>query len=125
MIATVLVVEDDPRLQVMARKVLERSGYTVVTASDGEEGVRLAAAQHPAVILMDVSLPGIDGLEATRRIKTANPGQPIVACTAHAMTGDRERIMAAGCDDFLSKPYMLADLVGKIAHFAGIPAPAA
>ena len=118
----VLVIEDNPRQQLMARKVLEKRGYKVITASDGEEGVRKAADEQPAVILMDVSLPGIDGLEATRRIKAANPRQPIVACTAHAMAGDRERIMAAGCDDFLSKPYMLADLVSAIAQFAGEPA---
>ena len=120
---TILVVEDDPRLQVIARKVLEKSGYLVLMASNGEEGVSMAAAHQPAAILMDVSLPGMDGLEATRRIKDANPSQPIVACTAHAMTGDRERILAAGCDGFLSKPYSLPDLVGAVSHFAGLPAP--
>ena len=121
--ATVLVVEDDPRLQVIARKVLERRGYVVLMAADGEEGVLMAAAHSPDVILMDVSLPGMDGLEATRRIKAVKPGQRIVACTAHAMTGDRERVMAAGCDGFLSKPYALPDLVGAVAQFVGLPEP--
>ena len=120
---TVLVVEDDPRLQVIARKVLEKKGYLVLMASDGEEGIAMAAAHLPAVILMDVSLPGMDGLEATRRIKAANPSQPIVACTAHAMSGDRERVMASGCDGFLSKPYALPDLVGAVSQFAGLPSP--
>jgi len=117
----VLVVEDDPRLQVMARKVLERKGYLVLIASNGEEGVSMAAAHVPDVILMDVSLPGMDGLEATRRIKAVSPGQAIVACTAHAMSGDRERVMAAGCDDFLSKPYALTDLIDAVSRFAGLP----
>lgn len=94
----------------------------MLMASDDEQGVSMAAAHLPAVILMDVSLPGMDGLEATRRIKAANPSQPIVACTAHAMTGDRERVLAAGCDGFLSKPYALPDLVGAVSRFAGLPA---
>ena len=121
---TVLVVEDDPRLQVIARKVLERTGYLVLLAGDGEQGVAMAADHQPAVILMDVSLPGMDGLEATRRIKAANPAQPIVACTAHAMRGDRERVLAAGCDAFLSKPYQLGDLINAVSQFAGLPVPA-
>src|SRR5258708_2906081 len=119
---TVLVVEDDLRLQLIARKVLERAGYRVVLAGDGEQGVAAAATEAPDVVLMDISLPAMDGLEATRLILATQPDLPIVACTAHAMAGDRERMLAGGCRDFISKPYAIPDLLGAVAGCLSAPA---
>jgi two-component system cell cycle response regulator DivK len=119
----VLLVEDDTRLQLLGRKVLERSGYAVAIAGDGAAAIEMAAGGRPDLILMDISLPGIDGLEATRIIKRAQPALPVVAVTAHAMAGDRERTLAAGCDGFLSKPYLVAALLAAVAdHLAAPPA---
>lgn len=114
------MVEDDPRLQTLARRVLESRGYQVRLAGDGEAAVVLAAAPEVAMVLMDVSLPGMDGLAATRRIRQIR-GQdlPVVACTAHTMVGDRERVLAAGCNDFLSKPYTIAQLAEVVARHLG------
>ena len=114
---TVLLVEDDARLQILGRKVLERHGYQVVLADNGRSAVALAGEQVN-LVLMDVSLPEMDGLAATRLIKAAHPDLPIVALTAHAMSGDRERSLSAGCDGFLSKPYQIPDLVRTVADFA-------
>jgi CheY-like chemotaxis protein len=114
----VLLVEDDPRLQVLGRKVLEKHGYQVLVADNGRTAVAMAEDGEPDLILMDVSLPEMDGLEATRQIKASKPGMPIVALTAHAMQGDRERTLAAGCDGFLSKPYMIPDLLAAVSAFA-------
>jgi CheY-like chemotaxis protein len=93
-----------------------RAGFTVLVATDGEQGVAMAAAERPDLILMDLRLPGLDGWEATRRIKAQPETRhiPIIALTAHAMTGDREKALAAGCDDFDTKPVELARLLGKI-----------
>lgn len=113
-----LLVEDDQRLQVLGRKVLERSGYRVAVADNGVSAVAMAAALHPAVVLMDVSLPELDGLEATRQIKAADPRMPVVVVTAHAMSGDRERSLAAGCDGFLTKPYLIPELLETVATHA-------
>jgi len=79
------------------------------------KAVEVALSQHPAMILMDVAMPGIDGIEAMRRIKAEVPGQPIVIASAHSMASDRERFLAAGADDILSKPFRLADLVAVVA----------
>jgi CheY-like chemotaxis protein len=101
----------------MLSRRLIRRGHEVVIAVDGEEGVETAGTQSPDIILMDLSLPLIDGWEATRRIK-ANPATtsiPVIALTAHAMAGDRERSLAAGCDDYDTKPIELERLLGKIA----------
>jgi two-component system, cell cycle response regulator DivK len=105
-IATVLLVEDNEDNQFVYRTILEHFNYRVIVAGDGEEGVRQARAELPDVILMDVSIPVIDGLEATRILK-ADPSTaaiPIVALTAHALAEDRRRASEAGCDSYLSKP---------------------
>jgi CheY-like chemotaxis protein len=101
----VLLVEDVELNRDLVAQILDEE-FDVLHAADGLEGVRLAREQRPALVLMDLSLPGIDGLEATRRIKAdaLTSAIPVVALTAHAMTGDRERAIAAGCDDFLTKP---------------------
>jgi two-component system cell cycle response regulator DivK len=112
--ARVLVVEDNPRLHLLALKVLGARGHQVTLAVDGLEAVSVALATHPDVILMDVSLPGLGGLEATRRIKAAMPGMPVAAVTAHAQEADRQRALDAGCDMVLTKPYAIADLLNTV-----------
>jgi CheY-like chemotaxis protein len=112
----ILLVEDNEMNRDMLSRRLQKKGYEVVLAVDGEEGVTKAQSEVPALILMDMSLPGIDGWEATRRIK-ADPqtkGIPVIALTAHALTSDREAALAAGCDDFDTKPVELARLLAKI-----------
>ena len=112
---TVLVADDNDVAQRLCRRVLEKAGYTVLIASDGLQAVEVALSQRPAMILMDVAMPGIDGIEAMRRIKAEIPNQPIVIASAHSMASDRERFLAAGADDILSKPFRLADLVAIVA----------
>jgi CheY-like chemotaxis protein len=111
---TVLVADDNDVAQRLCRRVLEKAGYNVLIAVDGLQAVQVALAEHPAMILMDVAMPGIDGIEAMRRIKAEIPGQPIVIASAHSMASDRERFLAAGADDILSKPFRLADLVAIV-----------
>ncbi|HTO11797.1 MAG TPA: response regulator, partial [Candidatus Binatia bacterium] len=98
-----------------------RRGYEVAIAVDGEQGVAMARSESPALILMDMSLPGMDGWEATRQLKAAPDTQkiPVIALTAHAMSGDREKAVAAGCDDFDTKPVDLARLLEKIEALLG------
>jgi two-component system cell cycle response regulator DivK len=112
----ILLVEDNEMNRDMLSRRLERRGYEVVCAVDGEQGVALALSESPGMILMDMSLPMLDGWEATRRIKTAPETQaiPVIALTAHAMAGDRERAIEAGCDDYDTKPVEFARLLGKI-----------
>src|SRR6185369_17266011 len=95
---------------------LGRAGFTVVVAADAEQGLALAAAERPDLILMDLGLPGIDGWEATRRLKAGTETRriPIIAVSAHAMAGDREKALAAGCDDHDTKPIDFARLRAKI-----------
>lgn len=102
----VLVVEDNAANSYLIDYILSRHGYAVIKAGSGEEGVALAATQSPDLVLMDIQLPGIDGLEATRRIRRAEKGGPvpIVALTSFAMAGDREQALAAGCTGYLEKP---------------------
>ena len=112
----ILLVEDNEMNRDMLSRRLQRKGYDVVMAVDGEEAVKLTVAEHPDLILMDMSLPVIDGWEATRRIRAdaSLAGIPIIALTAHAMAGDREKAIAAGCDDYDTKPIELPRLLGKI-----------
>jgi CheY-like chemotaxis protein len=119
--AKILLVEDNEMNRDMLSRRLERRGYEVVVAVDGEDGVARATAEAPDVIVMDLSLPGIDGWEATRRLKAAEGTRqiPVVALTAHAMAGDREKALAAGCDDFDTKPVDLPRLVCKIEELLG------
>lgn len=121
----VLYVEDNDDNIFMLRNRLTRAGYDVVIATDGLQGVAAAAAEKPDLILMDLSLPELDGWEATRRIKAAAETRhiPIIALTAHAMTGDREKAIAAGCDDFDTKPVELPRLLQKIRSLTERPTP--
>ena len=117
----ILLVEDNEMNRDMLSRRLTRRGYEVALALDGEQGVAMAASEAPALILMDMSLPGLDGWEATRRIKAAPETRaiPVIALTAHAMAGDREKALAAGCDDFDTKPVDLERLLGKIEVLLG------
>lgn len=122
----ILYVEDNDDNIYMLERRLTRNGFTVVIARDGEQGVAMALAEQPDLILMDVSLPVLDGLEATRRIKAARGTRhiPVIALTANAMTGDREKALAAGCEDFEAKPVDLSRLLAKIQALApGAPPP--
>jgi CheY-like chemotaxis protein len=112
----ILLVEDNEMNRDMLSRRLVKRGYEVAIALDGEQGVAMARAEVPALILMDMSLPGIDGWEATRQLKAAPETQriPVIALTAHAMAGDREKALAAGCDDFDTKPVDLTRLLEKI-----------
>jgi CheY-like chemotaxis protein len=112
---TVLVADDNDVAQRLCRRVLEKAGYSVLIAADGLQAVEMALNKRPAMILMDVAMPGIDGIEAMKRIKAEIPNQPIVIASAHSMASDRERFLAAGADDILSKPFRLADLVAIVA----------
>ena len=111
---TVLVADDNDVAQRLCKRVLEKAGYKVLIAVDGLQAVEVAISQRPAMILMDVAMPGIDGIEAMKRIKAAIPNQPIVIASAHSMASDRERFLAAGADDILSKPFRLTDLVAIV-----------
>ena len=114
--ATILLVEDNEMNRDMLSRRLMRRGYEVTLAEDGVQGLDLARAQMPDLILMDMSLPTIDGWEATRRLKAAPETQriPIIALTAHAMVEDMIKATEAGCDDYDTKPVDLARLLGKI-----------
>ena len=115
-----LYVEDNDDNVYMLRNRLTRAGFTVVIATDGVQGVAMAGSERPDLIIMDLTLPDMDGWEATRRIK-ADPATkhiPVVALTANAMEGDREKALAAGCDDFDTKPVELPRLLDKIRALA-------
>ena len=114
--AKILLVEDNEMNRDMLSRRLLRKGYEVVMAVDGEQAVAMAQSEKPDLILMDMSLPVIDGWEATRRVKAAERSCriPIIALTAHAMSGDRERALGAGCDDYDTKPIEMPRLLEKI-----------
>jgi two-component system, cell cycle response regulator DivK len=114
--AKILLVEDNEMNRDMLSRRLAKRGYEVILAVDGQEGMAKARAEAPALILMDMSLPVLDGWEATRALRAdpATRSIRIIALTAHAMAGDREKAMAAGCDDFDTKPIELDRLLGKI-----------
>jgi len=119
--AKILLVEDNEMNRDMLSRRLERRGYDVVIAVDGQQGVDLAQSTQPDLILMDMSLPIIDGWEATRQLKGMEKvkATPIIALTAHAMSGDREKALEAGCDDYDTKPIELPRLLGKIEALLG------
>ena len=115
----ILVVEDNPDNRILISHILDALDYAVIEAIDGEQGIEQAIAEHPDLILMDLSLPHMDGWTAAGTIK-ANPDLvsiPIIALTAHAMVGDKEKALAAGCDDYISKPIDLHELQTKLAKF--------
>jgi two-component system, cell cycle response regulator DivK len=113
----ILLVEDNEMNRDMLSRRLVRNGYEVLLAMDGQQGVDKALSEHPDLILMDMSLPVMDGWEATRQIKANDATRriPVIALTAHAMAGDREKAMGVGCDDYDTKPVEISRLVGKIA----------
>jgi two-component system cell cycle response regulator DivK len=116
----ILYAEDNDDNVFILKTRLTRAGFTVLIAADGAQAVAMAMTEQPDMILMDLSLPVLDGWEATRKIKSAAATRhiPVIALTAHAMTGDREKALAAGCDDFDTKPIELQRLFGKIQALA-------
>jgi two-component system cell cycle response regulator DivK len=122
--ATVLVVEDNPTNMKLAILLLEAAGHTVICATDAEAGLTLAREQRPNLILMDIQLPGMDGLQATALLKgdEATRAIPVIALTALAMKGDEARIRAAGCDGYIAKPLVHHDFVASVsAQLAAAP----
>ena len=117
----VLVVEDNEMNRDMLSRRLTRRGFQVIFAVDGQQGVDLARSERPDIILMDMSLPVLDGWEATRRVKSddATRGVPVIGLTAHAMAGDREKAIEAGCDDYDTKPVEFERLIGKMERLLG------
>jgi CheY-like chemotaxis protein len=116
----ILYVEDNEDNIFMLKNRLARAGHTVIVATDGRQGVAMASSEQPEMILMDLSLPVLDGWQATRQIKAAPDTRhiPVIALTANAMAGDREKALAAGCDDYDTKPIELPRLLGKINRLA-------
>jgi two-component system cell cycle response regulator DivK len=112
----ILLVEDNEMNRDMLSRRLERKGFEVMTAVDGRSGVDMASSSNPDIIIMDLSLPVMDGWEATRRIKADSATQsiPVIALTAHAMAGDEQKALEAGCDDYDTKPIDLSRLLDKI-----------
>ncbi|MEO8152280.1 MAG: response regulator [Rhizobacter sp.] len=119
--ATILVVEDNPQNLKLAQLVLQRAGHSVLSSDNGEAGLELARAEQPDLILMDVQMPGMDGLAVTRLLKQSPDTAHIkvIALTALAMKGDAERILAAGCDAYLAKPYHYNELVAVVQRALG------
>lgn len=117
----ILLIEDNELNRDMLARRLQKKGYEMLIALDGQEGITMAESKAPALILMDLSLPVVDGWEATRRLKAApaTKGIPVIALTAHAMTGDRDKAMDAGADDFDTKPVDLTRLLEKIEALIG------
>jgi two-component system, cell cycle response regulator DivK len=119
--AKILLVEDNEMNRDMLSRRLIKKGYVVVMAMDGEQAIEMARSETPDLILMDISLPGLDGWEATRRLKAVPETKtiPIIALTAHAMAGDKEKCLEAGCNDYDTKPVEFPRLLGKIQEFLG------
>lgn len=125
--STILLVEDNEDNRTIYRTILEHVGYVVVEAADGEEGIRRARDSSPDLILMDVSIPKINGWDATRTLK-ADPNTrhiPIIALTAHALEQDRERAREAGCDGYLAKPIPPREVIEEVRRFLGSSEPTA
>lgn len=118
----ILYIEDNFQNRRLVKKLLRMSGYEMIEAEDGLQGIAIAARERPDLILMDINLPGIDGLEATSRLKSSPDLSyiPIIALTAAAMRGDRERIMAAGCDGYLQKPIDNVQLINTVKFYIGV-----
>lgn len=114
----IVIIEDNPMNMELAVDVLEAGGYEVLTAENAEDGIRLVKSQSPALVLMDISLPGMDGLDATRVLKSdpATRHIPVIAVTAHAMRGDEKRILDAGCSAYLAKPIDVQSLRAEVSR---------
>ena len=125
--ATILVVEDNPANMALATFLLQSVGHTVLSTTDAEAGLTLAREEHPHLVLMDIQLPGLDGLKATALLKgdAATRAIPVIALTALAMAGDEERIRAAGCDGYIAKPFayreFLAAIVAQLTRSSQLP----
>jgi CheY-like chemotaxis protein len=117
--ATVLVVEDNDMNMQLVEYLLEEGGYTIVKATSGEEALRLTGESVPDLILMDIHLPGLDGLSVVRQMKedVRTSGVPILALTAHAMRGDRDRFLQAGCDGYISKPIDVKSFIPSLEQY--------
>ncbi|MFC1977128.1 response regulator [Chloroflexota bacterium] len=119
MTKTILIVENDSKNTTLLRDLLQVSGYSTIEASNGKQGVELARSKKPDLILMDIQMPEMDGLEATRILKAdATTGTiPVLALTAYAMKGDEGRILDAGCDGYLAKPFNIQELLKQVAEY--------
>jgi len=115
----ILIVEDEPKNITLLRDLLQVSGYSTIEATDGQKGVELAKAKKPDLILMDIQMPVMDGLEATRILKAdaTTSNIPVLALTSYAMKGDEERILQAGCDGYLAKPFNIRELLKTVAEY--------
>ncbi|WP_126456644.1 response regulator [Sulfuriflexus mobilis] len=113
----ILIADDNEHNLYIARFLLEDAGHETVQVTSGEEAVNTASADNFDLILMDIQMPGMDGIEATRRIKAAGVSAPIVALTAKAMSGDKEAILAAGCDGYISKPFEVEVFVAVVERY--------
>lgn len=122
---TVLLIEDNEQNRYLARFLLEKNGFTVISAVDGESGIEMALTAKPASILLDIQLPTIDGYEVARRLRSHGglDGVPIIAVTSYAMAGDREKSLAAGCDGYIEKPIDPDTFVAEVARFMGASLP--
>ena len=116
---TILIVEDEPKNMKLLRDLLQRFGYEILEAPDGEQGVKITREKIPDLILMDIMMPKMDGLEATRIIKADNKTKhiPVIALTSYAMKGDREKTIEAGCDGYIAKPIDIQEVLKTIEHF--------
>jgi two-component system cell cycle response regulator DivK len=116
---TVLYIEDNPHNRRLVRRTLERRGYDIIEAVDGESGLAMVRELKPPLILLDIGLPKMDGMEVVGHIKADAELRniPVIAITASAMHGDRERFLAAGCDDYLSKPIQVLELIDKVSQY--------
>jgi len=121
MSAKILYVEDNPQNMRLVRKMLRIGGYDMIEASDGNSGLEIAARERPDLILMDINLPDIDGIECTSRLKATQELShiPVIALTANAMFGDKERFLDAGCDGYIAKPVTKNELLNTIALYLG------
>ena len=119
---TILIVEDEPRNMKLLRDLLQRFGYETIEAFDGEQGVKLSGEKMPNLILMDIMMPKMDGLEATRIIKanTKTKHIPIIALTSYAMKGDREKAIEAGCDGYIAKPIDIKEVLKTIETYSTV-----
>ncbi len=119
MAKVILIVEDEPRNLILLRDLLQVSGYSTIEATNGKQGVELAKSKKPDLILMDIQMPVMDGLEATRILKadTTTGNIPVLALTSYAMKGDKEKVLQAGCNGYLSKPFNIQELLKEVAKY--------